>query len=149
MIAAIEDRDAEVDHGITSQIAASRRLLHTLLDSRNELAGNRAAKDVIDKLETAASGKRLNAKLAVAELSVSSGLLLVPSMAGCVCANGLPVRNLRRFKCDLRVIPAPESRYDRLDVELSRASDEKLVGLRITIEAKQKILFHKLVQRRS
>ena len=34
-------------------------------------------------------------------------------------------------------------------MELSRAGHEKLIRLRVAIEAKQKILFHQLVQRRS
>ena len=50
------------------------------LDGRDELTGDRAAEDVVLELEVAAARQRLDADLAVAELAVAAGLLLVPAV---------------------------------------------------------------------
>ena len=50
------------------------------LDRRDELARDRAAEDVVDELEVAAARQRLELDLAVAELAVAAGLLLVAAV---------------------------------------------------------------------
>ena len=50
------------------------------LDRRDELPRDRAAEDVVDELEVAAARQRLDLDLAVAELAVAAGLLLVPAV---------------------------------------------------------------------
>ena len=56
------------------------RVLDALLDRRHELPRDRAAEDVVDELEVAAARQRLELHLAVAELAVAAGLLLVPAV---------------------------------------------------------------------
>ncbi len=46
----------------------------------HELPRDRAAEDVVLELEVAAARQRLHADLAVAELPVAAGLLLVPAV---------------------------------------------------------------------
>ena len=50
------------------------------LDRGDELARDRAAEDLVDELEVAAARQRLDLDLAVAELAVAAGLLLVPAV---------------------------------------------------------------------
>ncbi len=94
VIAAVVDNGAEIHHGIPGQIAAGSGLLDALLDRGNKLPWNHPAKDVVHKLEAAASRKRFYAELAVAELPMSPGLLLVSSMARGLRPHRLPVGNL-------------------------------------------------------
>ena len=77
---AVEDAGAEVDHRVAGEEAAHPRVLDPLLDRRHELARDRAAEDVVDELEVAAARQRLELHLAVAELAVAAGLLLVAAV---------------------------------------------------------------------
>ena len=80
MVRAVEHRHAEIDHRIAGEVAARPRVLDALLDRRHELARDRAAEDVVDELEIGAARQRLDFDLAVAELAVAAGLLLVPAV---------------------------------------------------------------------
>ena len=57
-----------------------RDVLDALLDRRDVLPRDRAAEDVVLELEVAAARQRLDPDLAVAELAVAAGLLLVPAV---------------------------------------------------------------------
>ncbi len=76
----VEDGRLEVDHREAGEEAAQPRVLDALFHGGNELPRNRAAEDVVDELEVAAARQRLHLDLAVAELSVSAGLLLVAAV---------------------------------------------------------------------
>ena len=76
----VEHGDPEVDHRVAGEIAAQPRVLDPLLDRRDELPRDRAAEDVVDELEVGAARQRLDLDLAVAELAVAAGLLLVPAV---------------------------------------------------------------------
>ena len=56
-------------------------LAHAFLDRRDELAGDRAADDVVDELEARAARQRLDAQVHLAELAGAAGLLLVAVVA--------------------------------------------------------------------
>src|SRR6185369_10940611 len=80
VVGAVEYGHAEVDHRVTRKIAAHARFLDALLDCGNVLPRNRAAEDVVDELEVGAAGKRVDLDLAVAELPMAAGLLLVAAV---------------------------------------------------------------------
>ena len=77
MIRAVGDGDPEIDDRVTGEVAAHPRVLDPLFDGRHELAWDRAAEDVVDELEIGSARQRLHSDLAVAELAVAAGLLLV------------------------------------------------------------------------
>ena len=77
MVLAVEARDLHVDDGEAEHAALLHRLVHALLDRGDELAGDRAADDLVDELEAAAALERLDAHERDAELPVAAGLLLV------------------------------------------------------------------------
>ena len=121
MVGAVEHGDAEVDHRIAGQIAAGPRVLDPLLDRRHELARNRPAEDVVDELEVGAAAQRLDADLAVAELPVAAGLLLVAPVRLGGRLDRLAIRDARRLQVHVDAEAALQLRDRHLDVQLSLA----------------------------
>ena len=127
---AVEDRGAEVDHRVAGEEAAHPRVLDALLDRRHELARDRAAEDVVDELEVAAARQRLELHLAVAELAVAAGLLLVPAVRLGRRGDRLAVGDARQLQVDLDAEAALQLRDRDLDVRLALAGEQQLLGLR-------------------
>ena len=107
--------------GIAGQVPAHPGVLDALLDGRDELPRNGAAEDVVDELEVAAARQRLHLDLAVAELAVAAGLLLVPAVRLGGRGDRLPVRNPRRLEVHLDAEAALQLRDGDLDVQLPLA----------------------------
>ena len=145
VVAAVVDGGLEVDDRVAGEIAAGGGLDDALFDGGDEVAGDGAAEDFVAELEAAAAGQWLHANLAVAELAVAAGLLLVASRRLDLGADGLAVRHLGRFERDLGVVALFEAADDGLDVRLAGAGDEELVGLRVAEEADEQVFFHELV----
>ena len=145
MIAAIVDDGFEIDHRVAGEVTADGRLDNALLDGRDEVAGDGAAKDFAGKLEAAAAGERLHADFAVAELAVAAALLFVASVSLGLAADGFAIGDLGRFQRDFGVVALLEPRNDGFDMRLAGAGDEELIGLRIAEEADKQVLFHELV----
>ena len=121
----VEDRGAEVDHRVAGQEAAQPRVLDALLDGRDELPRDRAAEDVVDELEVAAARQRLEPDLAVAELAVAAGLLLVAAVRLGRRGDRLAVGNARQLEVDLDAEAALQLRDRHLDVRLALAGEQQ------------------------
>src|SRR5258705_3829091 len=80
MEGAAEPRGAEIDHGIAREEPAQGGILDPLFDRGHVLPRDRPAEDVVDELEIAPTRQRLHPALAVSELAVAAGLLLVPAL---------------------------------------------------------------------
>src|SRR5205085_8789298 len=80
VILAIDQPDAEIDDRISGEVPAEPGVLNPFLDGGDVLARNRPAEDLVDKFEVGAARQRLDLDLAVGELAVTAGLLLVTSM---------------------------------------------------------------------
>ena len=100
-----------------------------------------AAEDVVLELEVAAARQRLHADLAVAELAVAAGLLLVPAVRLGGRRDRLAVGNPRRLEVDLDAEPPLQLRDGDLDVQLALAGEQQFVRLRIARVADGRILF--------
>src|SRR5207245_2118624 len=98
------------------------------------LPGNRASEHLVDELEVAAARKRLDLDLAVGELSVSAGLLLVPSVRIGRPRDRLPIRNFRRMEDDVDSIFLLQFGDDDLHVKLPLAAEQELFRLLVAIE---------------
>ena len=131
VIRAVEDRRLEVHHRVAGEEPAHPRFLDALLDGRHVLARDRAAEDVVDELEIAAARQRLDPDLAVAELSVAAGLLLVASVRLGRRGDRLAIRNPRRLEVHLDAESPLQLRDGDLDVQLPLAGEQQFVGLRI------------------
>ena len=75
-----------------------------------------------------------------------AGLFLVPSARLDACANRLAIRNFRRLQRHLGVVALLQLGDDHLDMLLPGAGDQELMGLRVAIEANQRVFFHQPVQ---
>src|SRR5688572_24682984 len=136
---AVEYRGPEVDHRVAGEEAAHARILDALLDRRNELARNGTAEDVVDELEVAATGQRFELDLAVAELAVAAGLLLVPAVRLGRGRDGLPVGNPWQLQVHLDPEPAFELRHGHFDVRLALPREQELLRLRVAVVAERRV----------
>src|SRR6476646_2020466 len=112
----VVDGRAEVDHRIPGQETAKPSVLDSLFNCGNELTRNRAAEDVVDELELAAARERLELDLAVAELSVAAGLLLMASMRFGRRRDRFAIRNARKLQVHLDSESPLQFRDRHLDV---------------------------------
>ena len=119
------------------------------LDGRHELPRNRAAEDVVHELEVGAARQRLDLDLAVAELAVAAGLLLVAAVRFRGRLDRLAIRDARRLQVDVDAEPALQLGDRHLDVQLALAGEQQLLGLRIAAVADRRILFLEPVHRRA
>ena len=75
VVAAVDERDLDVDQREAGQDAAVARLADALLDRRDELLGDDAADDLVVEDDALAALVGLDAQLDVAVLAVAAGLL--------------------------------------------------------------------------
>ena len=108
-----------------------------------------SAEDLVDQLELAAARQRLETDLAVAELAVSAGLFLVAAVGFHALRNGFAIRNARRLEQHFDAEAALQLRDRDLDVHLSLAGEQQLVGLRIALVLDGRILFLEPMHRRA
>ncbi len=140
MVLAVDERDAEVDHRVARKHAALGGLLDALLDRRAVVLRDRAAEDLVHELETAALRERFDVDDADAELAASAGLFLVLAFDVLdLLLDRLEVGHLRRVQDRLDAELALHLRQRDLDVNLARARDEQLGGLRVAADAQDRI----------
>src|SRR6185437_15656192 len=100
------DRHTEIHHRMAGEKAPVGSFADSFFNGGNVVAWDCTAKNIVHKFKTAASRKGLDADLAVAELAVSSGLLLVAAMPFGARSNCFAIGNFWSFECDFCVIPA-------------------------------------------
>ena len=147
MVRAVEHGHAEIDHRIAGEIAARPRILDALFDRRNELSRDRAAEDIVHELEVGAARHRFDANLAVAELPVSAGLLLVPAVRLGRRLDRLAVRNPRRLEVHVHAEATLQFRDRDLDVQLALPREQQLLRLRIAAVPDRRVLLLEPVHR--
>ncbi len=111
--------------------------------------GNGAAEDVVGELEVAPARHRLHADLAVAELTVAAGLLLVPPVRLDRHRDRLAIRDARRLEVDLDAEPPLQLRDRDLDVQLALTGEQQFLGLRVARVADGRVLLLEPVHRRA
>ena len=99
--------------------------------------------------KSAPARQRLHPDLAVAELPVAAGLLLVAAVRLDRGRDRFTVGDTRRLEVDLDAEPAPQLGDRDLDVQLSLAGEQQLVGLRIARVADRRIFFLQPLHRRA
>src|SRR5204862_5082647 len=110
---------------------------------------NRAAEDVVHELEVAAARQRLELDLAVAELPVPAGLLLVPAVRLGRGGDRFAIRDPRQLQRDLDAEPAFQLGDRHLDVRLPLTGEQQLLGLRIAGVADARVLLLEAMERRA
>jgi hypothetical protein len=119
----------------------SRPLPRCLFHRRNEVLGDGAAENLVGELEFGAARQRLHLDPAIAELPVAAGLLLVPALHVGLPANGLAIRNFRRFQRDIHAVALLHPADDDFHVLLAGAGEQEFARLRIAVEAQRLVFF--------
>src|SRR5437899_11309011 len=134
MIGAVVQHYSEIHHGKAGQKAGLSGLDNSFFHSRNIVSRNRAPEDFVYKLEIGTARQRLHANPAVAELPVTAGLLLMPTLDVGFAPDGLTIRNFGRLECDIDAVTLFQAADDHLDVLLSAAREQKLLRLWVAVE---------------
>src|SRR5580700_561195 len=98
MIRTVVHYNFKIDHRETRQVALLGRFDNAFFNSRDEVPGDSAAEDLVFERELPSTRQRFHANPAVAELAVSSGLLLVAALHVGPATNGFAIRNLGRVQ---------------------------------------------------
>ena len=147
VIRAVVDRALEIHHRESGQKAVRGRFHDSLFNGGNEIARDGAAENFVGELEFPAARQRLHANPAIAELAVAAGLLLVAALHVGLAANGFAIRNLRRVQLHIHAVALLQAADDHFHVLLPAAGQQKLLGLRIAIEAQRLIFFQNPLDR--
>ncbi len=146
MVAAIQQGSLQADHRITGQHALFGGKADTLFHSREEVLGHAAAEHLFLKHDLlAVTGLEIDDD--IAELAVAAGLLLMAALLLAGLADGLTVGNARSFQTDLHAELILQLGLDHIQMLLTQATNDLLVGLGIIDVAQGRIFFHQAGQR--
>src|SRR5204863_9662998 len=95
----------------------------------------RAAENLVGELEFSAARQRLHLDPAIAELSVTAGLLLMTALNVRRPADRLPVRDFRGFQRHVHPVTALQAADHDFHVLLARPRQQELARLRVAVEA--------------
>ena len=107
---------------------------NAFFNGRNVIFGDYPADDGIHKFETGTPGKGLHNDPAVAVLAVSAGLFLVFALDADFLFDGFPVGNFWGFEQDFDIKFSFEFFDGALDVDLTQAGKQNLLGFRIALQ---------------
>ncbi len=105
------------------------------LDARDELAGNRAADDLVDELEAAALRKWLHFDVAHRELAVSAGLLDVAAVALGRTTEGLTQRDPDFDSVDVDAVTARQRVEHHAGVRFAHTPQHDLMSFGVLLDA--------------
>ena len=129
MIAAVDQGDRAIDH-LEAERALPHRFAYAVLDRGNPLLGDRSAMDPFLEDEAGAARKGLQFDDYVAELAVSAGLFLVPTLLGHGFANGFAIADRRRVARHFDAEAPFEARQNGVEVlVIDSAKPDFMVGV--------------------
>ena len=144
---AVEARHPDIDDRIAERAARLGRLHDALLDGRDVLARDHATDDLVDELDARTALGRLDAQARDRELTVATALLLELPFRFGRSRDRLAVRDLDVFALDLDAELARQLLERDRQVRLAHAAEQRLVGLRVALDAHDRILGLQAVQR--
>ena len=122
VVAAVVQRDLDVDHFVAGENAALHRFLNALVDRLDVLLGNRAALDVVDELVIPCPARSGSMRiLSVTVVARTTGLADVLAFGLGGRANRLAVRHLRLTDVGFDLVLAHHAIDDDLKVQLAHA----------------------------
>src|SRR6476646_2791952 len=145
----VDQRDTNAVHGRARELTVLHRLAHALVDRGTEALRDDAADDLVDVLVfrlARAVLHRRDEDLAVAELTATARLLLVPVPGARLLANRLLVRHPRWMQLDRDVEAALQTVDRDLDLHLRQPGDELLAGLRVAPERDRRVFLREAPQ---
>ena len=147
MIAAVIERDLDIDQLVTSQDAAFHCLLHTLLNRLKEFPRHGTALDLIDELKALAHLIGINAQLHMPVVARTAGLANVFALRLSMLADGFTVCHLGLTHVGFHFVLAHHSVYDDFQVKLTHAADDGLTRIRVCRDFKRGVFLGQAVQR--
>ena len=147
VVAAVVQRDLDVDHLVAGENAALHRVLDALVDRLDVLLRNRAALGVVGELVALARLVRRDADLRVAVVTRTTGLTDVLAFRLGVAADRLAVGHLRLADVRLDLVLAHHAVDDDLQVQLAHAGDDRLARVDIRAHVEGRIFLRQLGQR--
>src|SRR3990170_5411917 len=147
VVAAVEQRDFDVDNRIARQGAVFGRFLHSLFDGGNVLAGNGAAPYGVDEFKPRARRLGLELYPHIAILAATTGLADKPTLLLDRFANGFLVGDLRPADVGADVEFAQQTIDDNFQVQLAHPRDDRLTGLLVGANFERRIFGGELLQR--
>src|ERR1700694_2820653 len=143
----IDERDGDVDHGISRGDATLQRFTDALFDRRDVLARDASLRDLVHEDETASSFAGLHVDLGMAELALATSLADEPADAMSRALDGLLVGDLRLALVRVNAKLAEQAVDDDLEVQLAHALDDRLARLIVGVHPEGRVLFRKSLQR--
>ena len=105
MALAVINHDTDVFDGVACHKTLRKYLTHAFFNGRDEVVGNDAALDLINKLKPLAARQRFNAQIHFTELTCTARLFFMTGVTFGRCTDRFPVRNRRNrgFDFELKV----------------------------------------------
>ena len=147
---AVVDRAPDADDREADQRALAHAFLEALVARRDELAGNRAAGDVVDELVgllDRVRRERLDVAHDLRVLAGATGLLLVGVVELRSPGDRLAVGDLRLARDHVAVVLAPHALHVDVEVELAHAADDGLLRLLVLVHAERRVFLREAVER--
>ena len=146
VVLAVVALDADVDDGEAVRAAGVHRFLDALLHGGDVVAGDRAADDRVDELESGATLQRADPQVGDGVLAVAAGLLLDLALGIAGADHGLAIRHTNIFGLDTHTELARQSLERDRKVRVAGAAEHGLVGV-VAVDAEARILGEQAVQR--
>ncbi len=148
MVAAVEHRDLDVDHGIPREHAFSHGLLDALVDRWDEPARDGTAFDLVDEF-VARAGVRLKTQPAIAELPRAAGLLLVTALRLGGLRDRLAIRDAhgKQTHLDARLLLA--ARDQHVDLRVAHGGEHRLVRFLVAGDMDRRVVFGRAREERA
>src|SRR6185312_3834990 len=138
-VGAVERGDFNVDHGVAGDDARLAGLADALVDSRDVLPRDRAARDAVDELVALAGLLRLELQPHMAVLPATARLAHELAFGLDGRADRLAVGDLRLADVRLDLELALHAIDDDLEVQLAHPRNDRLPGLLVRIDSERGI----------
>src|SRR5665213_2742987 len=140
MIAAVDERDLDVDDREAGQRAGAQNRLEALLDARDVLFRHRTANRIVDELERSARLRRLDYELDFGVLARTARLLLMSVGVLDLLRDLFAEGDLRRADIGVHFISALEDVDFDVEMQFAHALEDGLAALVVGRDAEGRIL---------
>src|SRR6185437_10445543 len=147
VIRAVIEGRAHVHHRVARDDAVFQRLANAFLGRPDVLAWHDATDDTIDELEALAALQRLDPNPDIAELAAPTGLADEAPLGLRRLRNRLTIGDLWPTDIRLDLVLARHAVHDHVQVQFAHASDDRLAGVLVSMDAEGWVFFSQALQR--
>src|SRR5690606_33574039 len=147
MVGTVDKRCLDAEHREARKRTGRQNAFDTLLNAGDVFLRNRSTNDLALEYEILALWVRLEHDLDAGELTRTTGLLLVRVVDFRLAGDRLTVSNLRRTDVRFNLELTTHTVDDDVQVKLAHASDDRLAGFLVGLNAEGRILSGKAIKR--